>query len=302
MTYIAGWMRIGLVAGTVVALAGCSSGAVGAGDEVEVEGVEPAREQPASAPARGPSPQEWEAMLARVQARVDSTDRVLLRVRPLTGTEQAALRRDANATQIARARQLGIRRGADFEQEVAAGRLVPLADSTRYWVVRELDYSVPYVTPATEAMLAEIGERFRARLDSIGLPPFRIEITSVLRTPEKQAALRRSNPNAAQGVSAHEFGTTVDVAYRRFGPPVGGLRDLATEQPLATHPEVVQHHDSLMVELAALRGAEMQAVLGRVLHEMRSEGKLLVMMERRQTVYHMTVARNLPSRGPVPVE
>jgi hypothetical protein len=29
---------------------------------------------------------------------------------------------------------------------------------------------------------------------------------------------------------------------------------------------------------------------------MKSEGKLLVMMERQQAVYHMTVARRFPSR------
>jgi hypothetical protein len=32
-------------------------------------------------------------------------------------------------------------------------------------------------------------------------------------------------------------------------------------------------------------------VLGRVIAEMRNEGKLLVRMEIQQTVYHMTVAR-----------
>jgi hypothetical protein len=54
--------------------------------------------------------------------------------------------------------------------------------------------------------------------------------------------------------------------------------------------------DSLLVETARERGAEVQAALGRVLQEMQREGKLLVRMERSQTVYHITVARRFPTR------
>jgi hypothetical protein len=60
--------------------------------------------------------------------------------------------------------------------------------------------------------------------------------------------------------------------------------------------------DSLLFETARLRGAEMQAVLGRVLLEMRREGKVLVIMERAQTVYHTTVARRFEPRESVPAE
>src|SRR5687767_3766395 len=81
---------------------------------------------------------------------------------------------------------------------VRAGKLVRLADSTDLWVVRELDFSVPYVTPSAEAMLVELGRRFQQRLDSLDIPRFRMDITSVLRTPEKQAALRRANSNASR--------------------------------------------------------------------------------------------------------
>ena len=41
------------------------------------------------------------------------------------------------------------------------------------------------------------------------------------------------------------------------------------------------------------RGAQLQAVLGRVLQDMRAEGKLLTRMERNQPVYHTTVAREM---------
>lgn len=252
-----------------------------------------ARTEPA-APA-APDPAQWQALEARIHAEADSVDRALRRVSNLRRAEQGALRQDVNDPQTARARALGVRAGNAYEEAAARGRLVRLADTTTYWIVRELDYSVPYVTPGAEAMLAELGRRFQEALDGQGLPRFRMDITSVLRTPEKQAALRRGNPNAADGVSAHEYGTTVDVAYRRFHPPVGPV-----EAHPALAPQAAALRDSLLAGTAHQRSAELQAVLGRVLLEMRREGKLLVMMERQQTVYHMTVARRFPGAERVP--
>lgn len=259
--------------------------------------TEPARTEVAIARPAAPDPAEWAALEAAIRAEADSVDRALRGVGNLTGAERAALRRDVNDPQTARARALGLRAGNDYEQAAADGRLVRLADSTEYWAVRELDYSVPYVTPGAEAMLAELGRRFQAELDDLGVPRYRLDITSVLRTPEKQAALRRGNANAAAGVSAHEYGTTVDVAYRGFAPP-------APEQDGEVHPTLATAarmlRDSLLAETASARAAELQAVLGRVLLEMRGEGKVMVMMERRQTVYHMTVARRFPGAERVP--
>jgi hypothetical protein len=244
----------------------------------------------------------WTDVEAQVTAHVDSVDRALRRVPNLTGREQGVMRQDVNAVQVATARRLGVRAGDDFERHAEAGRLVRLADSTRYWIVRELTYSVPYVTPDTEAMLAELGERFHARLDSLGLPRFRMEITSVLRTAANQRALQRTNPNAARGVSSHEFATTVDVAYRHFAPPLGGAGNASADAPgnLETPADLL--YEALMVETARNRGTELQAILGRVILEMRREGKLQVIMERQQTVYHMTVAQRFPNREPVPAE
>ncbi len=43
--------------------------------------------------------------------------------------------------------------------------------------------------------------------------------------------------------------------------------------------------------VADKHSSALQAALGRVLITMRKEGMLLVMMERQQAVYHITVAR-----------
>lgn len=291
-----GTMRVTTIAAGVL-LAACGPGAGGEMPTAEQES-DPARVAVASpAPAPAPDPAEWAALEAAIRAEADSVDRVLRGVANLTGAERSALRRDVNDPQTARARALGVRAGNDYEQAAADGRLVRLADSTEYWAVRELDHSVPYVTPGAEAMLAELGRRFHAELDELGVPRYRLDITSVLRTPEKQAALRRGNANAAAGVSAHEYGTTVDVAYRAFAPPAAEP-DGSLNPTLARAARMLR--DQLLAETATARAAELQAVLGRVLLEMRREGKVMVMMERRQTVYHMTVARRFPGAERVP--
>lgn len=264
------------------------------GDEVDkAPGGEPAaapaaHELPPPTAPRPLTPADLQTAHARIMLLADSVDGRLRTVQALTGAERGRLRRDVNERQIERARRLGIRPGTPLDEAVRSGRLVALEDTTESWTVRELDYSEPYITPATEALLVEISNRFHARLDSLALPRFRLDITSVLRTPEKQAALRRANANASRVESAHEFGTTLDIAYRRFSPPA------SYDAPFGDHPATRFLADSLLAETARLRGAELQAVLGRVLLELQHEGKVLVMMERSQTVYHITVGRRLP--------
>jgi hypothetical protein len=278
----------------VLAAAACSN------EHAKEEKPEAVYHAPAAAmpaPIQRPAvPADWQHEQMLVRALADSVDHKLRRVKGLSLAERATLRRDVNAIQIERAKQLGVRVQSDLDALTRAGKLQRLIDNGPYWVVRELKYSVPYVTPDARDMLVQIGERFQARLDSLGLPHYRLDITSVLRTPENHAALRRVNRNASQIESAHEFGTTVDIAYRRFAPP-------AEEAPPATS-EVLsqlgqQLADSLLTETAGSRSGELQAVLGRVLQDMQQEGSLMVRMERQQTVYHITVARPMsrPTRS-----
>jgi hypothetical protein len=171
---------------------------------------------------------------------------------------------------------------------------VELPDSTPYWVVDELTQSAPYLTPDADAMLVEIGRRFQARLDTLGLPHFRFEVTSVMRTEESQAHLRRINANASRIVSAHEFGTTLDISHLRFAAPADPLP--AEPRGRLDRSEVARIYAERLDSTAVHNAPALRAVLGRVIREMKSEGKLLVMMEHRQAVYHLTVARRFPSR------
>lgn len=244
-----------------------------------------------AAAAMDVSPEDISAATTEVQQLADSTDKRLRKVPALSLVEKVRLRRDANAAQIARARQMGIGRNVKLEAAIAADQLVQLADTNELWATHNLNFSVPYVTPSAEAMITEIAQRFHQKLDSLGVPRYRIVITSALRTSEKQAALRRVNSNASRVESAHEFGTTVDIAYRRFAAPVD-----AAPIPADTIRRLA---DSVLVQTASLRSAELQAVLGRIIKQMQQEGKLMVMMERSQTVYHITVARKLSRPAPI---
>jgi hypothetical protein len=216
--------------------------------------------------------------------------------------EEEALRRFLADAHLRRARALGVRAGgsAAIATLAAEGRLVPLEDSTRHWILRRAGGRPTYVVPHTRALLGELGERFHRRLAEMGLPAYRLEVTSALRTEEGQAALRERNPNAAAGVSAHEFGTTVDIAYAAFAPPAELPPSLRVEGPAALRPYLDRMAALTLESVSARKSRELQKVLGDVLREAQAEGVVLVTMERFQPVFHVTVARALadPSRAP----
>jgi uncharacterized protein YcbK (DUF882 family) len=241
---------------------------------------------------------EVEAALDRgfqsILARTDSMDEALRPIALLTGQQESRLRSYLNEQQLERARALGVPRASSAEELArlqSEGRLVLLEDSTELWIVRDLDHSVPLLTPDARAMLTELAERFQAALERHGLPALRLEVTSALRTAETQARLRESNPNAASGVSTHEYGTTLDVAYSGFAAPANVEDWVEIGEAGWLRPHLTRVADALARSVAARRSRELQAILGEVLLEMQDEGKVMVTLEHAQPVFHMTVAR-----------
>ena len=272
----------------VAAMGGCSAEASDLADTRRTDA-------PAAEVRQPPAPPPTAADSAEARRGMDEAAAALrsafARASVLTAREVAELRLDVNATQIASARRLGTRVASDGQRDrlVRDGRMVALQDSTAHWILRRMENSAPYTTPDAEAMLVEIGRRFHARLDSLGLPRYRMRVTSALRTDAEQEALRRTNPNASRIVSAHEFGTTVDVSHERFAVPAEAWPgDAATRLPEA--------ETALLEEIGKEHARVLQAELGRAIWELRGEGVLHVMMEDAQPVYHMTVARRLAGR------
>ena len=232
--------------------------------------------------------------LDRILAYADSIESALRPVALLTPRQQRDFDRYPNAEQLKVARRLGVPQPVSGELRdrlITEGRLVRLEEDTEHWTIRDLGYSTALVTPDVVSLLTEIGERFQARLADLGLPPLRLEVTSVLRTADDQARLRRTNPNATRGVSTHQFGTTVDLAYSSFRAPQEPMLDFDLDDA-----ENLEPHLRRMEVLAAETGAarmsrELMAELGHVLKAMQDEGKVMVTLEVRQPVFHITVAR-----------
>ena len=167
-----------------------------------------------------------------------------------------------------------------------------LEDSTEHWIVRPRT-SPAYVVPHMRTLLEVLGERFHARLADMGLPPYRIEVTSALRKSEGQNRLRGSNANAAAGANSHEFGTTVDLSYAAFAPPAELPGDILAGVPAALAPHVGRLVDLAFESVSGRKSRELGAIFSRVLREAQAEGLALVIYERQQTVYHLTLGTAL---------
>jgi hypothetical protein len=224
---------------------------------------------------------DLEAAVAEARRGADSVEEALRPVSLLTPGQIRQLQQYRNAAQLRVAEQQGVPQPVDAgarQAFLSDRRLVELDDSA-FWVVRELDYSSALVTPATHKLLTEIGRRFHARLDELGVPPMRFEITSALRTADDQERLRRVNPNAARGRSTHQYGTTVDITYASFRAPERLGRVEEGEEALAR----------MALDLVGGRMAlELKAELGHVLLGLQEEGQVMVTYERRQPVFHLT--------------
>ncbi|MEZ4425768.1 MAG: DUF5715 family protein [Gemmatimonadota bacterium] len=256
--------------------------------------VETQREEAAAAARAEVTEELSRAMstaLRSAEASARRSERILRPLPVAPPGAEARLRVHRNAAHVARARALGVRVGSDSMRDslYAEGRLIQLPDSTEHWIVRR-GTQPAYAVPEMEGLLSELGRRFQARLDSLGVAPFRIEVTSALRTTEHQRRLARVNTNAATGVSSHEFGTTVDISYAAFNPPAAPPHALLAglSAPFADH--VHRFHDLAFESVSGRKSRELGAILTDVLNELQDEGLALVIHERQQTVYHVTVA------------
>lgn len=232
--------------------------------------------------------------LTLIRARMDSIDAIFQPLPLLRPAAEAALRRFDHNAQLYVARRLGVGAATPrpaLDRLVADGRLTRLGDSTEHWVVRKLDHSSPYLTRDAASALREVAQRFQRALSRHRLPAYRLEVTSALRGPEDQVALRRSNVNTAAGESTHEFGTTFDVAYSAFAAPADPLLSPSIPEAPWLEAHLVWAAAMLAETVAARRSRELMAILGDVLIGMQNEGKIMVTLERLQPVYHITVAR-----------
>jgi len=152
------------------------------------------------------------------------------------------------------------------EAERHKQELVYVGANPYYKMDEAMSRSIPYLVPRASLLLHDIGRRFLDSLAIKGVPLHTIIVTSVLRTEEDVAKLRRINGNASEQ-SCHRFGTTFDISYNRFhtvSPPDGPER-------------------------RAVRNDSLKFILSEVLRDIRAEERCYVKYEVKQGCFHMTV-------------
>jgi len=173
---------------------------------------------------------------------------------------------DSNAVQLVAAQRWGVSPVRDRnDAENRKSELVFIAASPFYHV-DPLHQSIPYLVPRAALLLQDIGRAFYDSLYVKGIPLHRFIVTSVLRTQEDVAKLRRFNGNATEN-SCHLYGTTFDICYNRY--------------------ETVSDPDG--VQRRAVRNDSLKWVLSEVLRDMRQQERCYIKYEVKQGCFHLTV-------------
>lgn len=122
-----------------------------------------------------------------------------------------------NATHLKAAKAVGV--NGPLKDQMAVNKqknkLVRIG-TTKNYKLDDLDYSLPYLTPKAAKELDAIAADFADILQRNGLPHYRPIVTSVLRTQESVRRLQKSGNINSTTNSAHCYGTTFDITYKRF--------------------------------------------------------------------------------------
>ena len=172
---------------------------------------------------------------------------------------------DLNDKHLEVAKTVGIRPLEDREEaESMKEKLTHITDN-EFYVVDSLTHSIPYLVPRASALLDTIGSNFLDSLAAKGLNPNQVIVTSVLRTQSDVKRLRRRTGNASAN-SAHCFGATFDVSWKRF--------------------KKVEDEDGR--PLQDVGSDTLKLVLSEVLRDLRQAEKCYIKYELKQGCFHIT--------------
>ena len=193
----------------------------------------------------------------------------------------AAVLNDRNAIQLEAAKRFGLRTPLETREgaeAVTAG--LTFIESCDAYTVDSLEYSIPYLTSAAEALVRDIGEAFRDSVRAAGEGEYRIIVTSVLRTVEDVARLRASGNRNAVPNSTHCFATTFDLSYERF------YRLATSDEWLGA---IFDPH-----EVTGIRYADPERltnILVGIVTRLRAQRRCYAIFERGENCIHITVRR-----------
>lgn len=174
----------------------------------------------------------------------------------------ASLFRDLNEEHLAMGKKVGLDEPLKTRAEIpGTPGLVPIKENNLY-VFHNLRFSSPYLTRGAAQELHDIAQAFRDSLRNKNLLEYKLVVTSVLRTEEDVAKLRRSGNANASANSSHCYGSTFDIAYTRY------YKEDESE--------------------AFMQPFELTKVLGEVLLDRKKAGKCLVKYEKVEHCFHIT--------------
>ncbi|NLZ95721.1 MAG: hypothetical protein GX921_07860 [Bacteroidales bacterium] len=141
--------------------------------------------------------------------------------------------------------------------------LVRLPDELDLYRQYDITHSIPYLVPSAVKLFIDIAQNFRDSLYSKEMPLHKIYLTSITRTDEDTKRLIKRNINASSN-SAHRYGTTIDISWKRFDK-----LDLHSSEDIS--PD------------------KLKLVLAQVLFDLKNDERCYVKHERRQACFHITV-------------
>ena len=172
---------------------------------------------------------------------------------------------DLNDAHLAAAKKIGVKPLKNREAAEKLGGKVVEIKSGKLYQVDSLTHSIPFLVPKASALLDSIGANFLDSLESKGLNPNQIIVTSVLRTQDDVKRLGKRNVNASQN-SAHVYGTTFDITYKRF---------FKVEDPDGRPMQDV-------------RADTLKLVLSEVLRDLKKKEMCYIKYELKQACFHIT--------------
>ena len=173
---------------------------------------------------------------------------------------------DTNGLQLTAANRWGVTPVVNREDAESRKRELVYVGANPYYHVDPLYSSIPYLVPRAAVLLQDIGQAFFDSLYVKGVPLHKIIVTSVLRSQEDVAKLRRRNGNATEN-SCHLYGTTFDICYNRY--------------------KTVENPDG--PRRREVRNDTLKWVLSEVLRDLREQDRCYIKYEVKQGCFHMTV-------------
>ncbi len=141
-------------------------------------------------------------------------------------------------------------------------KLVLIPQELPIYKTDKLTHSSPYLVPKASELVVDICKNFRDSLISKNIPLYKPILTSLTRTDEDVKKLTKRNSNASHN-SAHCYGTTFDISWKRFEKIDSASKDVSVDK--------------------------LKYVLAEVLFDLKQEKRCYIKHEKKQACFHITV-------------